>query len=195
LRHAVDVRGNRIMPVGEQSLGELLGGRRGAVDASVPPVAFVAGWLATGPFGRPRHADGGRGWCRSASALAWSLSILVRWPLLGVVVGLVLGQRAYGRGSWVWVAQYVLRVAVFVPLWLADNIVGLGIARVALSWPLVAACLGVSWWVVRGALPVGHPGCATHRCHNLAASGPSLGISFGSVPKRDPGKQGRHRTG
>jgi Protein of unknown function (DUF3159) len=104
-----------------------------------------------------------------ASALAWALSILVRWPLLGVVVGLVLGQRgrwrrdpallrAYSRGSWVWVGQYVVRVAVFLPLWLAGNVVGLGVARVALSWPLVAGCLAVSWWVVRRALPAGHPG-------------------------------------
>ncbi|HEY0639924.1 MAG TPA: DUF3159 domain-containing protein, partial [Pseudonocardiaceae bacterium] len=31
-----------------ESLPELLGGRGGAVDASLPPVAFVVAWLATG---------------------------------------------------------------------------------------------------------------------------------------------------
>jgi hypothetical protein len=29
---------------------------------------------------------------------------------------------------------------------------------VVLTWPLVAACLAVSWWVLRRTLPPGHPG-------------------------------------
>jgi hypothetical protein len=105
----------------------------------------------------------------AASALAWTASIVVRWPLLGVIVGLVLGQRtrwrrdpallrAYMRASWVWVGQYLVRLAVFVPLYLADQPVALGVARVALTWPLVALCLAASWWVLRRALPSDHPG-------------------------------------
>jgi hypothetical protein len=85
------------------------------------------------------------------------------------VVGAVLGQktrwrrdpallRAYGRGSWVWVLQYVVRLAVFLPLYAAGQVVALGVARVALTWPLVAACLAVSWWVIRRNLPADHPG-------------------------------------
>jgi hypothetical protein len=105
----------------------------------------------------------------AASALAWAVSIVIRWPLLGLVVGGVLGQktrwrrdpallRAYTRGSWVWVLQYVVRVAIFLPLYAAGQVVALGVARVALTWPLVAACLAVSWWVIRRNLPEGHPG-------------------------------------
>jgi len=105
----------------------------------------------------------------AASALAWAVSIVIRWPLLGVVVGAVLGQRtrwrrdpallrAYGQGSWVWVLQYVVRVAVFLPLYAAGEVVALGVARVVLTWPLVAACLAVSWWVIRRSLPADHPG-------------------------------------
>ena len=104
-----------------------------------------------------------------ASALAWAVSIVIRVPLLGVVVGVVLGQkarwrrdpallRAYGRGSWIWVLQYVVRVAIFLPLYAAGQVVALGVARVALTWPLVAACLAVSWWVIRRSLPADHPG-------------------------------------
>jgi uncharacterized protein DUF3159 len=198
-----------------ESLASLLGGRGGALDATLPPVAFAAGWLAAGQSvlagalaalvtaaavaawrlrrgTRPRAAlvgllmvglaalialRTGRAAdffllqiaTNLASALAWLVSITIRWPLLGVVVGAVLGQkarwrrdpallRAYGRGSWVWVLQYVVRLAVFTPLWLADQPVALATTRVALTWPLVAACLAVSWWVVRRALPPGHPG-------------------------------------
>ncbi|MDI6101765.1 DUF3159 domain-containing protein [Actinoplanes sp. NEAU-A12] len=104
-----------------------------------------------------------------ASILAWIISIVIRWPFLGLVVGGVLGQRtrwrrdpallkAYSRGSWVWVMQYVIRVAVFLPLYQAGQAEALGVARLALSGPLVAACLAVSWWVIRRNLPPDHPG-------------------------------------
>ncbi|MGK5522471.1 DUF3159 domain-containing protein [Micromonospora sp. URMC 107] len=198
-----------------ETLADLLGGRRGAVDASLPPVAFAIGWLLGGHslWGgvgaavvagaalagwRLRRGDRPRSvlvgllavcvaalvalrtgraedfflvqlLSNAASTLAWVVSIVVRWPLLGVVVGAALGQRtrwrrdpallrAYGRGSWVWAASYVLRVAVFLPLWLGGQVVALTVARVALSWPLVAAVLAVSWVVVRRSLPADHPG-------------------------------------
>ncbi|AYY13496.1 DUF3159 domain-containing protein [Actinobacteria bacterium YIM 96077] len=198
-----------------ESLATLLGGRRGAIDASLPPVAFAAGWALAGrsiPLGvvaalvaaaaiaawrlwrgaRPRAAlvgvlgvgvaalivlHTGRAadfflvqlLSNATSALAWTVSIIVRWPLLGVVVGTVLGQkarwrrdpallRAYSLGSIIWVFQYLVRLAVFTPLWAAGSVVALGTMRALLSWPLVAACLAVSWWVIRRSLPAGHPG-------------------------------------
>lgn len=197
-------------------LKELLGGRRGAVDASIPPAVFVVAWLVSDrsigwaaaaaiaagvAVGIWRLARGRRVTASVASvagvslaalvavrtgraedffliqlllnvgsALAWALSILIRWPLLGVVVGLALGQktrwrrdpdlvRAYGIASWVWVlGQYTLRVLVFGLLWWSGWVVALGVARVALSWPLVAATVAASAVVLRKALPEGHPG-------------------------------------
>lgn len=197
-------------------LRELLGGRRGAVDASIPPATFVVAWLVSDRsigwaavaaitagvgVGVWRLARGRRVTAsvasvaavslaafvalrtgraedffliqllsNVASALAWALSILIRWPLLGVVVGLVLGQktkwrrdrdlvRAYGNASWVWVlGQYMLRVLVFGVLWWSGWVVALGVARVALTWPLVAATIAASAVVLRRSLPEGHPG-------------------------------------
>ena len=109
-----------------------------------------------------------------ASALVWAVSVLVRWPLLGVIVGGVLGQRtswrhdpallrAYSLASWVWVGQYLIRVAVFTPLWVTGAVVALGVARVALSWPLVAACVAVSGAVLVRVLPANHPGLRSVR--------------------------------
>jgi hypothetical protein len=112
----------------------------------------------------------------AASTLAWAVSIVIRWPLLGVIVGALLGQktrwrkdrslvRAYSTASWVWVAQYALRVVVFGALYLYDYlyssdaaVVALGVARVAMSWPLVAACIAVSGVVLLRSLPKDHPG-------------------------------------
>lgn len=198
-----------------ESLSQLLDGRRAAIDATLPAVGFVVGWLAAGQsiwagaavavvcaialsLWRLRRGEKPRavligllGVCvaalialrtgraedffllqllsNAASALAWAASIVIRWPLLGLVVGGVLGQRtrwrrdpallrSYGLASWVWVLQYVVRLAIFLPLYAAGQVVALGVARVALTWPLVAACLAVSWWVIRRTLPPGHPG-------------------------------------
>lgn len=108
------------------------------------------------------------------SAIAWTVSILVRRPLLGLVVGAALRQRtrwrrdpdlllAYSRASWVWVGQYLVRLAVFTPLWIADATVALGAARAVLSWPLVALCVAVSGAVLVRSLPDDHPGLRTVR--------------------------------
>jgi uncharacterized protein DUF3159 len=143
------------------------GGRLTAVLAGALGVAVAATIaLYTGrgvDFFLPRLAG------NVVSALVWSLSIAARWPLLGVVVGIVLGQkvkwrrdpdllRAYSRASWIWVAGYVLRVVVFLPLWLAGQETALGIAQAALSWPVVAASIALSWVVIRRTLPASHPG-------------------------------------
>ena len=122
----------------------------------------------------------------AASALAWAVSIVVRWPLLGLVVGTALGQRTrwrrdpdllrgYRRASGVWVAQYLVRLAVFVPLYLAGAVYALGIARVALTWPLVVACIALSWPVLRRALPPGHPGLLHPRVPGQAGGPPYSG--------------------
>ncbi|MGH3612890.1 MAG: DUF3159 domain-containing protein [Pseudonocardia sp.] len=206
--------------VAEPSLREILGGRGGALDASVPVIVFVLGWsvaetaganqavawgagaavLGAVAVGAVRLATGRRPRAvllgllgvavaasvalytgravdfflvqmagNAASALLWAVSIVVRWPLLGLVVGIALGQRTrwrrdphllrgYQRASWVWVMQYVLRLAVFIPLYLAGAVVALGIARVALTGPLIIACVALSWPVLRSALPPGHGG-------------------------------------
>ncbi|KMS87905.1 DUF3159 domain-containing protein [Prauserella rugosa] len=203
-------------PGRRESLASLLGGRKGALDASLPPVAFVVGWLVSGSsigwgaaaaiavsavVGIVRLVRGdkvravlislaavvvaalialrtGRAedffliqlLSNVASALAWAVSIVIRWPLLGVVVGTVLGQktrwrkdpdllRAYSLASWVWVfGQYTVRVVVFGVLWWAGEVVALGVARTVLSWPLVAVTVAVSGWVLHRALPDRHPG-------------------------------------
>jgi len=105
-----------------------------------------------------------------ASALLWAASIVIRWPLLGVIVGLLLGQKtrwrrdpallkAYSRASWVWVfGQYALRVVVYGLLWWSGQVVALGVARTVLSWPLVALTVAVSGWVLYRTLPPEHPG-------------------------------------
>jgi hypothetical protein len=114
-----------------------------------------------------------------ASALAWALSILVRWPLLGVIVGFVLRTgtawrrdpdlvRAYSRASWIWAASFVVRAAVQIPLYLGDQVVWLGVVRVLLGWPMVLGVIAMSWVVIRRTLPPDHPGLNHPRVHRDA---------------------------
>lgn len=105
----------------------------------------------------------------AGSLIAWLVSIAVRWPLLGLVVGTLTGHptlwrrdpdlvRGYSRASWVWVSQYAVRVVVFVGLWAAGHTAALAVAQAVLTWPLVVVCVAASWPLVRSALPPGHPG-------------------------------------
>lgn len=94
--------------------------------------------------------------------VAYLVSILVRWPLLGVLVGLATGEgmswrqtpyllRAYTIASWFWVAMFAIRLSVQVPLYLSEGVVALGVARVAMGWPLFLLTLWLSWLVIKKA--------------------------------------------
>jgi hypothetical protein len=98
----------------------------------------------------------------AAYVVAYLVSILVRWPLLGVLVGLATGEgmtwrrvpyllRAYTTASWFWVAMFGARLAVQLPLYLSGQVVALGVARVVMGWPLFLLCLWLSWVVIRRA--------------------------------------------
>ncbi len=95
---------------------------------------------------------------------AYLISIAVRWPLLGVFVGLVTGQgmswrrdpplaRAYMLASALWVGLFAARLSVQVPLYLAgeDQLGWLAGARLAMSWPLFLLVAYLSWVIIRPA--------------------------------------------
>jgi hypothetical protein len=93
-------------------------------------------------------------------AAAWAISIAVRWPLLGVIVAGLTGGggrwredpvrlRAYSRASWIWVALFLSRVAVQLPLYLAGALVALGAARIAMGVPLFAVGIWLCWLLLR----------------------------------------------
>lgn len=103
------------------------------------------------------------------------LTILVRWPLVGFMVGSVTGDptgwradratvRLCSRLTWLLVLPCVIRVAVQGPVYLAgrngwwdeDSAVAvLGIAKLAMGWPLqLAALAGMVWLLSRNKTPV-----------------------------------------
>lgn len=95
---------------------------------------------------------------------AYLITNLAGWPIIGLVLGPLLGEdmhwrkvperkRAYQRAGWLWVGLFLLRIAVQLPLYLAGYINALGIARLVMGYPLFIA---VAWgtWVIIKQVPV-----------------------------------------
>lgn len=117
-------------------------------------------------------------------AAAYLVSIVVRWPLIGVIVALLSQQdsswrkdrdkvRAYNRASWLWVGLFSLRLAVQLPLYLAGALVALGTARVVMGVPLFVLGLWLTWLLIRD---------VTNRTIGGEAAPPDAGGSAGSDP-------------
>ena len=104
-----------------------------------------------------------------------SLTCLVRWPLVGFMVGSVTGDptawhkdrqvvRLCTTLTWLLVLPCLLRVAVQAPLWFAGSsgtldagtaVAALGVLKIALGWPLqIAALGGMAWILTRNRTPV-----------------------------------------
>jgi hypothetical protein len=95
------------------------------------------------------------------------VSIAVRWPYVGVLLGFMLGEgthwrtvparaRVYALATWVWVAMFVVRLAFQVPLYLQGEVTGLGAASLPLGLPLFGLVVGACWLIVRR-VPVARP--------------------------------------
>ncbi|MGH2919391.1 MAG: DUF3159 domain-containing protein [Solirubrobacteraceae bacterium] len=97
----------------------------------------------------------------AAYASALLVSLAIRRPLVGVIVGQLDGEgnawranparmRAFARATWLWAGLFVLRLLVQLPLYLAGAVVALGVARTAMGLPLFALGLWLTWLIVRG---------------------------------------------
>ena len=109
----------------------------------------------------------------SVYAGVMTLSILVRWPVVGLMLGSVTGDitswrrdpavvRLCSRLTWLLVAPCAIRVAVQLPLYLfADEkhkVAWLGATKLALGWPLQVAALSLmALLLARGHTPVQVP--------------------------------------
>ena len=92
-------------------------------------------------------------------AAVYLLSAAIRWPLIGVILGPLLGEgiawrkdparlRAYTVASLVWAGMFGIRFAVQLPLYLAGNITWLGFQAIPLGLPLFLLVCWVTFIVL-----------------------------------------------
>ncbi|WP_233526396.1 DUF3159 domain-containing protein [Actinomadura spongiicola] len=107
----------------------------------------------------------------AAYAAAMIFSIVVRWPLVGFIIGTVTGDptawrrdpgivRLCSRLTWLLVLPCAARVAVQYPIYLADGDQSglLGPAKIVMGWPLqVAALAAMVGLLARGRTPIDRP--------------------------------------
>jgi hypothetical protein len=90
------------------------------------------------------------------------VSVLIRKPLLGYLVGSLVGDtsgwlkhpllvRAYTTVTWIWVGVFSLRLLVQVPLYLKDNIALLGSVKIFMGWPLYLFAVWLTYQIVKTA--------------------------------------------
>jgi hypothetical protein len=110
-------------------------------------------------------------WINAVYIVVLAASALAKWPLIGVIFGALRGEeahwrqerrrlRAYSFATWFVVAVFVLRLAVQVPLYLADEVGALGAARLVMGTPLYIGAIALAWMLTRkGAVtaPSGDP--------------------------------------
>ena len=104
-------------------------------------------------------------WTNGAYLVACVVSIAVRWPLVGIVVGLVRDQstawrsdralvRLFQWATWLWAAMFAIRLSVKLPLYFQADVGWLGATHLALGVPLWALTLWLTWLLVRNARAV-----------------------------------------
>jgi hypothetical protein len=108
-------------------------------------------------------------------SILMAFTIVIRWPIVGFMVGSVTGDptgwradrgvvRLCSRLTWLLVLPCVIRVVVQGPIYLAGRnewwdqesaVAALGVAKLAMGWPLqVAALAAMVWLLSRNKTPV-----------------------------------------
>ena len=106
-------------------------------------------------------------WKNTGFGAVYAVSALVRWPLVGLVIGQMVGEgiawrddparlKVYQQVTWLWVAMFAVRLAIQVPLYLAHQPAVLGAVNVPLGLPLFGIVVWLSWLILRK-VPVAVP--------------------------------------
>lgn len=103
-------------------------------------------------------------------AVAFAVSALVRWPLIGVAWGFLTGAGTAWRQdrslrslfTWLtvlWAVVWSARIGIQAGMYLAGaDSTALGVARLVLGYPPLIALLAVTIWVVRRRVPAASGG-------------------------------------
>ncbi len=91
---------------------------------------------------------------------AFLISILVRWPLIGIAMGVLTSdgtrwrqdpdlRRVYAAASWIWVGLFFSRLIIQTPMYLAGWVEVQGIVKIIMGYPLFLAAAYFTYLVLR----------------------------------------------
>ncbi|NLT54873.1 MAG: DUF3159 domain-containing protein [Actinomycetales bacterium] len=123
-------------------------------------------------------------------AVLYGGSALLGWPLLGVLLGLFLGEgthwrqvparrRVYAQATWLWCGMFLVRLAFQIPLFRDEAVEELGVASVPLGLPLYGLVLLLTWLIVRR-VPVALPP-ESEQAGDAAGASRSVAVEPGAV--------------
>lgn len=95
-----------------------------------------------------------------AYGLAFLVSALIGWPLIGLAAGWLLGEGTSWRRSrrkrrvyfWLtvaWAGLFAARLAVQLPFYFANDVTALGTLKLVMGLPLFAPLVAVTWLAVK----------------------------------------------
>lgn len=133
---------NALIGIGIGALFAYRASQSGGSEEDVARAVFTPGLIYNGVY-----------------AVVIVLTIVVGWPIVGFLVGSVMGDatawhsdkaivRLCSQLTWVLAVPCVIRVAVQLPLWLDHQIGLLGASKIALGWPLQVAAFAVMGWLL-----------------------------------------------
>ncbi len=100
----------------------------------------------------------------SVQAVIYLVGNLIGWPILGIVLGPILGEnftwrkapnrkKMYINVSWIWVGMFVARIVIQLPIYLANNVNLFGVVNLILGFPLFFLVGYFSWLVIKSGPP------------------------------------------
>ncbi len=106
-------------------------------------------------------------WINGATFAGLVMTIVVGWPAVGVVVAVVRGapmewrrdvrlRRRFAVATWIMAGLFALKLVVQLPLYWADEVAALGVAKLAMGIPLFVLTAWGIWLMVRGERLPGH---------------------------------------
>lgn len=91
---------------------------------------------------------------------AFLVSILVRWPIIGIAMGVLTGdgtswrkdpdlRRVYAAASWIWVGLFYSRLIVQTPMYFAGWVEVQGVVKIIMGYPLFLAAAYFTYLVLK----------------------------------------------
>ncbi len=99
-------------------------------------------------------------WKNLGFGLLYLIANIAGWPIIGLVLGPILGENllwrhdpvrkaAYIRAGWLWVGMFFGRLAIQYPIYKSGNVNLLGTVNLGLGYPLYLAVVYGTWLIIK----------------------------------------------